>query len=52
MSKQTPLAEQRRIVVKDGELMAVLAALGVHLAAARTTTAHRLATTIAGLNSA
>jgi len=50
MSKQTTLAEQHRIVAKEDELMAVLAALESTLTTARTTAASLLAATIAGLH--
>lgn len=44
-----PLAEQRRIVAKVDELMAVLDALAATLTTARTTAASLLAATIAKL---
>ena len=48
----TPLAEQRRIVAKVDELMAVLDALAAALATARTTAENLLAATVARLHAA
>jgi type I restriction enzyme S subunit len=47
-----PLAEQRRIVAKVDELMAVLDALAATLTTARTTAASLLAATVARLSAA
>jgi type I restriction enzyme S subunit len=47
-----PLAEQRRIVAKVDELMAVLDALAAALTAARDTSENLLAATVAGLHAA
>ena len=50
--RPSPLAEQRRIVAKVDELMAVLDALAAALTVARATAASLLAATVARLHAA